>query len=84
MNGYSCPFTICLVGLTCIYLAAVLLKQYIKKHWDEDEEDFEHPIVASNEKVPPPNPKNIKTKKLVFECILGILDLKKHYHIGPH
>lgn len=32
-------------------LAAVLLKQYSKKHWDEDEEGFEHPVVASNEKV---------------------------------
>lgn len=31
-------------------LAAVLLKQYIKKHWDEDDEGFEHPVVASNEK----------------------------------
>ncbi|XP_047964130.1 importin-9 [Salvia hispanica] len=31
-------------------LAAVLLKQYIKKHWDEDEDDFENPAVASNEK----------------------------------
>ncbi|KAH6807190.1 ARM repeat superfamily protein [Perilla frutescens var. frutescens] len=29
---------------------AVLLKQYIKKHWNEDEEGFEHPVVASNEK----------------------------------
>ncbi|KAG6426161.1 hypothetical protein SASPL_110379 [Salvia splendens] len=29
---------------------AVLLKQYIKKHWDEDEDDFENPAVASNEK----------------------------------
>ncbi|PIN25923.1 hypothetical protein CDL12_01337 [Handroanthus impetiginosus] len=32
-------------------LAAVLLKQYIRKHWNEDEEGFEHPIVPSNEKV---------------------------------
>ncbi|XP_073314450.1 uncharacterized protein [Primulina huaijiensis] len=31
-------------------LAAVLLKQYIKKHWDEDEEGFEHPVVSSDEK----------------------------------
>ncbi|KAH6823159.1 ARM repeat superfamily protein [Perilla frutescens var. hirtella] len=29
---------------------AVLLKQYIKKQWNEDEEGFEHPVVASNEK----------------------------------
>lgn len=31
-------------------LAAVLLKQFIKKHWHEDEDGFEHPIVASDEK----------------------------------
>lgn len=31
-------------------LAAVLLKQFIKKHWEEDEETFEHPVVASEEK----------------------------------
>ncbi|GFQ01727.1 importin-9 [Phtheirospermum japonicum] len=31
-------------------LAAVLLKQFIKKHWNEDEEGFEHPAVLSNEK----------------------------------
>lgn len=31
-------------------LAAVLLKQFIKKHWHEDEDNFEHPIVASDEK----------------------------------
>uniref|UniRef100_A0A803L7D5 Importin N-terminal domain-containing protein n=1 Tax=Chenopodium quinoa TaxID=63459 RepID=A0A803L7D5_CHEQI len=30
--------------------AAVLLKQFIKKHWHEDEDNFEHPIVASDEK----------------------------------
>ncbi|KAL0396858.1 UNVERIFIED_CONTAM: Importin-9 [Sesamum calycinum] len=29
---------------------AVLLKQYIKKHWNEDEEGFEHPVVPRNEK----------------------------------
>ncbi|CAH9119623.1 unnamed protein product [Cuscuta europaea] len=31
-------------------LAAVLLKQFIKKHWQEDEVDFEHPVVSSDEK----------------------------------
>ncbi|KAL6538867.1 hypothetical protein OROMI_025193 [Orobanche minor] len=31
-------------------LAAVLLKQFIRKHWDEDEETFEPPVVLSNEK----------------------------------
>lgn len=57
-SGYSrvfcvghVPVIICIVGLTYVYLAAVLLKQYIKKHWSEDEEGFENPVVASNEKV---------------------------------
>ncbi|XP_047308290.1 importin-9-like [Impatiens glandulifera] len=31
-------------------LAAVLLKQFIKKHWQEDEDTFEHPVVSSEEK----------------------------------
>ncbi|CAK9157331.1 unnamed protein product [Ilex paraguariensis] len=31
-------------------LAAVLLKQFIKRHWQEDEESFEHPVVSSDEK----------------------------------
>ncbi|EPS68989.1 hypothetical protein M569_05779, partial [Genlisea aurea] len=31
-------------------LAAVLLKQYIKKHWSEDEDGFEHPLVPGVEK----------------------------------
>lgn len=31
-------------------LAAVLLKQHIKKHWNEEDEGFEHPVVPSNEK----------------------------------
>ncbi|KAK6133997.1 hypothetical protein DH2020_032259 [Rehmannia glutinosa] len=44
------PYSKSLVRLTCIYLAAVLLKQFIRKHWDEDEEGFEHPVVLSNEK----------------------------------
>lgn len=34
-----------------MYLAAVLLKQFIKKHWHEAEEAFEHPAVSSDEKV---------------------------------
>ncbi|KAK9105467.1 hypothetical protein Scep_022311 [Stephania cephalantha] len=38
------------LGLTHYYLAAVLLKQFIKKHWQEDEESFEPPAVASEEK----------------------------------
>ncbi|XP_049404000.1 uncharacterized protein LOC125867514 [Solanum stenotomum] len=32
-------------------LAAVILKQFIKKHWQDDEEGFEHPVVSSDEKV---------------------------------
>ncbi|XP_071692236.1 uncharacterized protein [Rutidosis leptorrhynchoides] len=31
-------------------LAAVLLKQFIKKHWQEDEDGFEHPVVSNEEK----------------------------------
>ncbi|KAL3824041.1 hypothetical protein ACJIZ3_020070 [Penstemon smallii] len=43
-------FIACIVKLTFIYLAAVLLKQYIRKHWNTDEEGFEHPVVSSDEK----------------------------------
>ncbi|KAG5603718.1 hypothetical protein H5410_025210 [Solanum commersonii] len=32
-------------------LPAVILKQFIKKHWQDDEEGFEHPVVSSDEKV---------------------------------
>ncbi|GLT91714.1 hypothetical protein SLE2022_095890 [Rubroshorea leprosula] len=31
-------------------LAAVLLKQFVKKHWQEGDESFEHPPVSSDEK----------------------------------
>ncbi|XP_062111240.1 uncharacterized protein LOC133822814 isoform X2 [Humulus lupulus] len=31
-------------------LAAVLLKQFIKKHWHEGDESFEHPVVSCDEK----------------------------------
>ncbi|XP_057962818.1 uncharacterized protein LOC131154215 [Malania oleifera] len=31
-------------------LAAVLLKQFVKKHWQEDDDAFEHPLVSSEEK----------------------------------
>ncbi|KAL5974466.1 hypothetical protein ACLOJK_031131 [Asimina triloba] len=34
-----------------VYLAAVLLKQFIKQHWQEDEETFIHPVVSTTEKV---------------------------------
>uniref|UniRef100_A0A803KVA8 Importin N-terminal domain-containing protein n=1 Tax=Chenopodium quinoa TaxID=63459 RepID=A0A803KVA8_CHEQI len=37
-------------SLTQASLQHVLLKQFIKKHWHEDEDNFEHPIVASDEK----------------------------------
>ncbi|OIW16747.1 hypothetical protein TanjilG_10637 [Lupinus angustifolius] len=36
--------------LTFPYLAAVLLKQFVKKHWQEDEDAFEPPVVSSAEK----------------------------------
>ena len=38
-------------NLTFPYLAAVLLKQFVKKHWQEGEDSFEPPVVASDEKV---------------------------------
>lgn len=31
-------------------LAAVLLKQFVKKHWQEDEDTFEHPLASNEEK----------------------------------
>ncbi|KAK8470696.1 hypothetical protein PHAVU_003G034100 [Phaseolus vulgaris] len=31
-------------------LAAVLLKQFVKKHWQEDDDTFEPPVVSSDEK----------------------------------
>ncbi|XP_020590450.1 importin-9 isoform X2 [Phalaenopsis equestris] len=31
-------------------LAAVLLKQFIKQHWEEGEENFVHPVVSAEEK----------------------------------
>ncbi|KHN47938.1 Importin-9 [Glycine soja] len=37
-------------NLTFLYLAAVLLKQFVKKHWQEGEDSFEPPVVASDEK----------------------------------
>lgn len=43
-------------------LAAVLLKQFIKKHWRENEEDFEYPLVSSEEKA------------LIRGLLLGSLD----------
>ncbi|XP_065880084.1 uncharacterized protein [Euphorbia lathyris] len=38
------------ISLGLRQLAAVLLKQFIKKHWQEGEESFEHPAVSSEEK----------------------------------
>ncbi|GER42242.1 importin beta-2 subunit family protein [Striga asiatica] len=43
-------FSLAIVRLTHIHLAAVLLEQFIREHWNEDEEGFEHPVVESNEK----------------------------------
>lgn len=37
--------------LTSCYLSAVLLKQFIKQHWEEGEENFVHPAVSPGEKV---------------------------------
>ncbi|KAF9590932.1 hypothetical protein IFM89_000477 [Coptis chinensis] len=36
--------------VVCENLAAVILKQFIKEHWQEDGENFEHPVVTSEEK----------------------------------
>jgi hypothetical protein len=38
-------------NLTVLYLAAVLLKQLVKKHWQEGEDSFEPPVVSVDEKV---------------------------------
>jgi len=38
-------------NLTLLYLAAVLLKQLVKKHWQEGEDSFEPPVVSADEKV---------------------------------
>ncbi|CAA0828812.1 ARM repeat superfamily protein [Striga hermonthica] len=50
LRQISLMMLLAIVGLTRIHLAAVLLKQFIRKHWNEDEEGFEHPVVESNEK----------------------------------
>ncbi|CAN7077863.1 unnamed protein product [Brassica oleracea var. botrytis] len=42
--------------------SAVLLKQFIKKHWRENDEDFEYPLVSSEE------------KDLIRGLLLGSLD----------
>ncbi|THU58040.1 hypothetical protein C4D60_Mb03t09960 [Musa balbisiana] len=39
-----------IVRLNFLHLAAVLLKQFIKQHWQEDEENFVHPVVSPEEK----------------------------------
>ncbi|KAF4357794.1 hypothetical protein F8388_024405 [Cannabis sativa] len=41
---------VCGIKEPLIYLAAVLLKQFIKKHWHEGDESFEHPVVSFDEK----------------------------------
>ncbi|GER31907.1 importin beta-2 subunit family protein [Striga asiatica] len=50
LRQISLMMLLAIVRLTRIHLAAVLLKQFIRKHWNEDEEGFEHPVVESNEK----------------------------------
>jgi len=45
------PFYGNLDNLTFLYLAAVLLKQFVKKHWQEGDDTFEPPVVSSDEKV---------------------------------
>ncbi|PVH47922.1 hypothetical protein PAHAL_4G185800 [Panicum hallii] len=42
-------FTCCtfLCSFTTCYLAAVLLKQFVKQHWQEDEENFVPPVVSA-------------------------------------
>ncbi|OEL20715.1 Importin-9 [Dichanthelium oligosanthes] len=47
---FGLPFVSCCSFTTC-YLAAVLLKQFIKQHWQEDEENFVPPVVSASEKV---------------------------------
>jgi hypothetical protein len=44
------PAVVCW-SFTSWHLAAVLLKQYIKHHWEEQEENFVPPIVSASEKV---------------------------------
>jgi hypothetical protein len=51
MSWTSFRFFFCCSFTTC-YLAAVLLKQFIKQHWQEDEENFVPPVVSASEKVP--------------------------------
>ncbi|CAM9001255.1 unnamed protein product [Rhodiola kirilowii] len=53
--GYSILGTVLIsqmndVRLDVLYLAAVLLKQFVKKHWKEDDESFEPPLVSRDEK----------------------------------
>lgn len=54
---YNSLCCFCLVGslfvvrLNLQNLAAVLLKQFIKQHWQEDEENFVLPVVLPEEKV---------------------------------
>lgn len=44
------PVVVCWSFTSC-YLAAVLLKQFIKQHWEEDEDNFVPPVVSASEKV---------------------------------
>lgn len=44
-------YCIIVFALNISYLSAVLLKQFIKQHWQEGEENFVHPAVSAGEKV---------------------------------
>ncbi|KAK1311442.1 hypothetical protein QJS10_CPA08g01705 [Acorus calamus] len=48
---FFCLIDLSIVGLDIwFYLAAVLLKQFVKQHWQEDDEAFVPPVVSPDEK----------------------------------
>jgi hypothetical protein len=75
---FCCSFTTC-------YLAAVLLKQFIKQHWQEDEENFVPPVVSSSEKVLSYTLKiyisHVTKTPTIFRCFLGF---SKKYASNTH
>jgi len=50
-NGYSVKICCVCLDFNIHHLSAVLLKQFIKQHWQEGEENFIHPAVSAEEKV---------------------------------
>ncbi|KAJ8500349.1 hypothetical protein OPV22_010901 [Ensete ventricosum] len=48
--GFGAALSLFIVRLNFHHLAAVLLKQFIKQHWQEDEENFVHPVISPEEK----------------------------------